>query len=126
MRVIDNRTRQLIALLALVPSLNDPERGYVALMLTAMRGIGSVVRMYWSTLKPYESSSRIQSLRHHLLSITGFALLIYAALMMALKQDDALTSFATATVLLLVSATRLSWLLLLRIAADRAPQPDAD
>jgi hypothetical protein len=111
----------LISLLALFPSLNLLELGFATLGLTALRGVTSLVRLYWAAMKPYESGSRWRSLRRQYPSLIGFSLLIFAASRMALDLGDNRTLFAVATVVLLFSATAVSWELLLRIASeDRA------
>jgi hypothetical protein len=72
-------------------------------------------------MKPYEPGSRWRSLRRQYRSLIGFSLLIFAASRMALDLGDNRTLFAVATVVLLFSATAVSWELLLRIASeDRA------
>jgi len=113
----------LVSLLTLFPSLDMQELGYATLGLTALRGILALLRLYWAATKPYEAESRLKSLRRQLPSLIGFALLIYAAVRMALKSGDTRTTFAIAIVILLLSATTVSWELLLRIAAEKRPQP---
>jgi hypothetical protein len=113
----------LVSLLALFPSLEQSDLGYVTLGLSALRGIRAVVRLYWAAKEPYDVESRMKSLRRQLPSLIGFALLIYAALCMALGEGDTRTTFAIATVTLLFSATTLAWELLLRIAVQKRPQP---
>src|SRR5271156_5235901 len=110
----------LVSLLAIFPSLTVPELGYATLGVTALRGLWALVRLYWAATKPYEPGTRVQSLRQHVSSLVGFALLIYAAARMALGLGDNRTMFAIATVAFLVSATTVAWRLLLRIAAGVA------
>jgi hypothetical protein len=111
----------LVSLLALFPSLKLSELGYATLGLTAIRGVASLLRLYWAAMKPYDLGSRWQSLRRQYPSLIGFSLLIFAASRMALDLGDSRTLFAVATVVLLFSATAVSWELLLRIAGeDRA------
>jgi hypothetical protein len=116
----------LVSLLALFPTLEKEEFGYVTLGLTALRGILAVIRLYWAAKEPYEAGSRVKSLRRQLPSLIGFALLIYAALRMALDLGDSRTTFAIAMVVLLFSATSVAWELLLRIAAERRVKMDSD
>ena len=108
----------LVSLLALFPSLNLAELGYATLGLTALRGVSALVRLYWAAMKPYESGTRWQSLRRQYPSLIGFALLIIAASRMALNLGENRTLYAVATVVLLFSATAVSWELLLRIASE--------
>jgi hypothetical protein len=109
----------LVSLLALFPSLKISELGWATLGLTALRGGAAAVRLYWAAVKPYETSSRWQSLRRQSLPLVGFALLIYATARMALGWGDSRTSFAIAVLILLLSATTASWELLLRIAREK-------
>jgi len=106
----------LVSLLAIFPSLKSSELGIATLALTALRGVWAVVRFYWAATRPNEGGSRLQSLRRQALSLIGFGLLIYAALRMAFNLGENRTAFASATVVLLISATTASWQLLLRIA----------
>ena len=116
----------LVSLLALFPSLEKTELGYVTLGLTALRGVWALVRLYWAAKEPYETSSRMQSFRRQLPSLIGFAVLMYAASCMALDRGDTHTTFAIGIVVLLFSATTLAWELLLRIAADQRPRADSE
>jgi cytochrome bd-type quinol oxidase subunit 2 len=113
----------LVSLLALFPSLEQSDLGYVTLGLSALRSVWAVVRLYWAAKEPYDVESRMKSLRRQLPSLIGFALLIYAALCMARGAGDTRTTFAIATVTLLFSATTLAWELLLRIAVQKRQQP---
>jgi hypothetical protein len=113
----------LISLLTLFPSLKISELGYATLGLTAIRGVSALVRLYWAAMKPYEESSRWKSLRRQYPSLIGFALLILSAARMALDLGDNRTLFAVATVVLLFSATVVSWELLLRIASEKRTAP---
>lgn len=109
----------LVSLLALFPSLTLSELGYATLGITALRGVAALLRLYWAAMKPYELGSRWQSLRRQYPSLIGFGLLIYGAVRMALDLGDNHTLFAAATVVLLFSATVVSWELLLRIASEK-------
>lgn len=109
----------LVSLLALFPSLKLSELGYATLGITALRGISALLRLYWAAMEPYEMGSRWQSLRRQYPSLIGFSLLIYGAARMALDLGDNHTLFAVATVVLLFSATVVSWELLLRIASEK-------
>jgi hypothetical protein len=109
----------LVSLLALFPSLKLSELGYATLGITALRGVSALVRLYWAAMKPYEMGSRWQSLRRQYPSLLGFVLLILGATRMALDLGENRTLFASATVVLLFSATVVSWELLLRIASEK-------
>jgi hypothetical protein len=115
----------LVSLFAIFPSLTLRELGLATLGLTALRAVWAVIRLYWAAMKPYEAGSRLQSLRRQVLSLVGFALLIYSALCMALDRGDTRTTFAVANVTLLLSATTGAWELLLRIATEGSRQGDS-
>jgi hypothetical protein len=108
----------LVSVIALFPSLSISEVGSGTLGVAALRGLWALIRLYWAATEPYEAGSRVQSLRQHVSSLLGFALLIYAAARMVLGLGDNRTMFAIATVALLVSATTVAWQLLLGIAAE--------
>jgi len=112
----------LVSLLALFPTLEPSQLGYVTLGLTALRGVLAVVRLYWAAKEPYQVESRLKSLRRQLPSLIGFALLIYAAVCMAFGAGQTHSTFAAGAVTLLFAATTLAWELLLRIAAQKRSQ----
>jgi hypothetical protein len=105
----------LISLLALFPDMTISTFGVVALCGTALRTIWLLVRLYLTLAQHTDQESRRFALRRHLSSLIGFGLLIYSALGMAMNHEDDRYLFATATIILLFSATGVSWELLLRI-----------
>ncbi|MGA7815266.1 hypothetical protein [Caballeronia sp.] len=62
------------------------------------------------------------ALRRHLLSLTGFGILVATALRMAMNIADDRNLLAAATIILLFSATQTSWELLNRIAQAKHVQ----
>jgi hypothetical protein len=114
----------LVSMLTLFPSLERSTLGYVTLGIAALRGVWALIRFYWAAREPYEVESRLKSLRRQLPSLIGFALLIYAAQSMARDVGDTRTTFAFATITLLIAATTMAWELLLRIAVERRPRAD--
>jgi hypothetical protein len=115
----------LISLFATFPTLTLHELGLVTLGLTALRSIGALIRLYWAAMKPYETGSRLRSLRRQALSLAGLALMIYSARDMVLDRGDTLTTFAIANIILLVAATTGAWELLLRIASKASGRLDS-
>ena len=111
-----------VSMLALFPALERSTVGYVTLGIAALRGSWALVRLYWAAKEPYKVESRLKSLRRQLPSLIGFALLIYAAQSMARNVGDTRTTYAFATITLLLSATTMAWELLLRIAVERRAQ----
>jgi hypothetical protein len=108
-----------VSLLALFPSLTISEFGFVTLCVTAVSAIWVLVRLYLALIKPYERSSRLQSLRRQVISLAGLGMLIFAAARMALNKSDSRNLLAASTIILLVAATRGSWILLLMIAREK-------
>jgi hypothetical protein len=110
----------LVAVLALYPSTKISEFGPTTLGVTAISAFLALVRFYLALTR--RSESRIYAVRRHLTSLIGFALLITAALGMTFNTGDHRSLLATALIVLLFSATTVSWELLFRIAKL---QPDS-
>jgi hypothetical protein len=92
-----------VSMLALFPALERSTVGYVTLGIAALRGSWALMRLYWAAKEPYKVESRLKSLRRQLPSLIGFALLIYAAQSMARDVGDTRTTYAFATITLLLS-----------------------
>lgn len=84
------------------------------------------VRLYWALTGPVDREDRLPTLRRHVSSLAGFGMLIAAALDMAITKADHRTWLAGGVVILLGSATTVSWELLLRIARMKLARPDAN
>jgi hypothetical protein len=109
----------LVSLLSIFPALDISELGFAVLALTAMRSAWALVRLYLAATRPHDPGSRLQSLRRHLISLVGFGMLTIAAVRTAFNLGDSRGLFAIATMILLFSATTVSWELLLRIAKKK-------
>jgi hypothetical protein len=109
----------LVSLLSLFPSLSIKELCEATLVLIALRVVLALVRLYWAARQPYEPGAPLRSLRRQLPSLIGFGLLITAAVRLILDLGDSRTLFASAIVVLLFSATSLSWELLLRMTEEK-------
>ena len=106
----------MVALLAIFPTLEIPTLGFATLAVTAVWAAWVLIRSYLTLMRPRESGSPLQSLRRQLSSLVGFGMLIFAAVRMAFGLGDSRNLFAIATMILLFSATAVSWELLLRVA----------
>jgi hypothetical protein len=106
----------MVALLALFPGISTTTFGMVTLLVTAGWSAWVVVRLYQTLALQIRHRSWIQSLRRHVSSLIGFGILLASALRMALNWGDAYNSFAAATLVLLFSATAVSWELLRQMA----------
>jgi hypothetical protein len=112
----------LVSLLAIFPTLDISELGFVTLAATALWGVWVLIRLYLALTRPYESGLRVQSLRRQFSSLVGFGMLMVAALRMAFYLGDGRSLFAAATIVLLFSATTVSWELLRRITRVKLTQ----
>lgn len=110
----------MVALLALFPGIGAPTFGAVTLAATASWSALVVVRFAQTIAQRQERRSWLFAVRRHVASLVGFAILLAAALRMALKWGDDYNWFAASTLVLLFSATTVSWELLRRIA-NREP-----
>jgi hypothetical protein len=106
----------MVALLAIFPTFDTATFGQVALGCTALWAVWVIVRLYLAMTRPHESGSRLSTVRRQLSSFIGFGMLVYAAVRMALHGEDSHNLFAIATIVLLFSATLVSWELLRKLA----------
>jgi hypothetical protein len=113
----------LVALLALFPRMGTSTFGFVTLSLTAGWGVWVLVRFYLALARPTDHESRLFALRRHLSSVIGFGILIVTAFRMAMGYGDDHNLFASGALILLFSATLVSWELLIRIARTSHAQP---
>ena len=84
--------------------------------MTVVAGVWVVVRSYLALTGPHEDGMRIHPLRRQFSSLLGFAILLYAEAYMAFNLGDNHYSLAAAVIVLLASATTVSWQLLLQMA----------
>jgi hypothetical protein len=110
----------LVSLLALYPQISPASFGSATLSVIAIWAVWVMVRFYQTLTGPKEDEPRFLALRRHFSTIAGFGILIYTAVRMALKIDVELNTFASGTIVLLFSATVVSWELLGRIARAEA------
>jgi len=110
----------MVALLAIFPRTEISTFGFATLAVAALWGVWGLIRLYMALRRPYDPGLRFQSLRRQFSSLVGFGMLIFAALSMAFDKGDSRNMFATAAIILLFSATTVSWELLLRIAKAKS------
>jgi len=106
----------LVAFLALFPGIGTPTFGMVTLVATAGWSAWGAIRFGQTLALHVRQRSLRYSLRRHLSSLLGFGILLVAAFRMALNWGDSYNMFAASTLVLLFSATAVSWELLTRIA----------
>ncbi|MGI4814168.1 MAG: hypothetical protein ACRYG5_14055 [Janthinobacterium lividum] len=112
----------LISLLALFPNMSVSTFGFVTICVTATWVGWMLLRLYRVVTGPSEHGAGFQGLRRHFSSVLGFGILIVTALRMALHDGDEHNLFASAILILLFSATAVSWELLKRLARAKSGQ----
>lgn len=110
----------LVSLLALYPQMGTAAFGQATLSVIAIWAVWVVIRFYQTLTAPKDDEPRFAAVRRHFSTVIGFGLLIYTATRMVLRLSADLNTFATGTVVLLFSATVVSWELLGRIARAEA------
>jgi hypothetical protein len=110
----------MVAFLALFPGIETRTFGMVALSTTATWSIWVVIRFCQTLTQRLERRHWIYSVRRHISSVIGFAILLVSAFRMALNRGTSYDLLAASTLVLMFSATTVSWELLRRIANRRA------
>jgi hypothetical protein len=105
----------IVSLLALFPQIKLSNLGIAIICVTVTSGSWVLVRLYL-TLTRHADESRAGALRRYSASLIGFGLLLFSASNMSFRRGDYRTSLAIAVLVLLFSATVVSWELLNRIA----------
>ncbi len=105
-----------ISLIAFMPGISPTSFGYTVIGMTTAWAIWVVVRAFKSIASAARGMLRITMFRRYLLSFAGFATLLYAGWDMAVRKADDHTNIAVGLLLLLISATLVSWELLVSMA----------
>lgn len=108
----------ILSLLAVFREMSLRSFGDSLLLTIAVWTVWVAVRIFQAMTIVSAGESRIQSLRRYLMTALGFGMLIYSGLHMRVNQDES-TFTAIGTMLLLVSASAISWELLIRVAAEK-------
>lgn len=106
----------MVAFLALFPGISTTTFGMVTLITTAGWSAWVLIRFWQALAQGLERRAWIHSLRRHVSSLIGFGILLVSAFRMALSWGESYNWFAASTLVLLFSATAVSWELLRRIA----------
>jgi hypothetical protein len=114
-------TVMMASLAGLFPGIQTATFGLVTLFATASWSAWVVIRFGQTIIQSRESGLSTYAIRRHLASLVGFAMLLVSAFCIAIKWDDAFSWLAASTLVLLFSATTVSWELLRRLADQRAP-----
>lgn len=109
----------MVAFLALFPGIGTTTFGVVTLITTAGWSIWVVIRFCQTLAQRLERRPWLYSVRRHVSSLLGFGILLVSAFRMALNWGTSFNLLAASTLVLLFSATTVSWELLRRIANSR-------
>jgi hypothetical protein len=110
----------MVAFLALFPGIETTTFGMVILITTAGWSIWVIIRFCQTLTQRLGPRSWIYSVRRHVPSLVGFGILLVSAFRMALNRGTSYNLLAASTLVLLFSATTVSWELLRRIANNRS------
>jgi len=112
----------LVSLLALFPGIGINDFGVAILCVTAASAGWVLVRLFMTLAKPTREL-RVYSLRRYFSSLIGFGLLLFSAARMSLHRGDSRNLLAASTIVLLSTATLVSWELLIRLSQGRVMEP---
>jgi hypothetical protein len=108
----------IVSLLVLFPGITNGEFGSLILVMSALYMSWIAFRLFRTMRAPRTDRSPVPAMRRHILSFLGFGLLVYAGAQILSDQGDP-RLVPVAVLLLLVSATSVSWELLIKVAADK-------
>jgi hypothetical protein len=109
----------MVSLLALFPGIDPVTFGTVVLLATASWSIWVFVRFGQTVFRRLEWRSWALAARRHLPALIGFTIMLVAALRLALGWGQDFNSLAASMLVLLFSATTVSWEVLTRIARNK-------
>jgi hypothetical protein len=112
-----------VSLLAIIPALPMAIFGMVSLSVTGAWAVWVLIRLWRTAAASRAPGERVQRIRRQLPSLIGFGILVVSAARMALGLgDDGDRGWLCGGVItLLLSATAVSWNLLLRVGkAERS------
>jgi hypothetical protein len=108
-----------------MPDISIRSFGIATFCMTVVSGALTVWR-FWVLLVSIKLEGRVAFARRYGSSLLGFGMLIVSAVRMSLGLSDDRSLFAISLLVLLGSATMVSWGLLLRIAQrEGAPEDEA-
>ena len=110
----------LVSLLAVFPGMSITDFAVATMCATVAQTGWVLVRVYLALASDAERGSRFYALRRHLTSLIGFGMVLGAGLDMVLTREDHRGWIGAAIMVLLLSATTVSWELLVRLAKGEA------
>lgn len=108
-----------VTLVAFFPDITTRTFGYTVIGTTASWTIWVMVRAFRSFNSAAKGASRYDMIRRYFISMAGFIMLLYAGWEMSFAKQDDHAIVAFALLLLLISATVVSWDLLVSIAGEK-------
>ncbi len=108
----------VVALVGFFPGITPQSFGYPVLSLSMIYAIWLLLRFYQAMIRQLTVQTRVRAIRRYGATFLGYAALILGGFQF-LDGSDGKTAIALGSLLLLVSATTVSWDLLIKIAADR-------
>jgi hypothetical protein len=102
-----------------MPGISQMSFGYVVIGMTTAWAIWVVLRVMKSVSAVVAGASRVRMFRRYLLSLAGFATLLYGGWNMSFGKTDDHSNVAVGLLLLLISATIVSWELLVAMAGEK-------
>ncbi|HEY5337794.1 MAG TPA: hypothetical protein VIJ85_06305 [Rhizomicrobium sp.] len=109
----------MISLMGVFPGVSTASYGLTILWIISVWSVWILIRLYQVLTRPVFDESRKVTLRRFAASIIGFGLLIYGGVNMALGNGDYHQTISIALLVLLLSATVVSWELLISVADEK-------
>ena len=110
----------LVSLLALFPGMSIADFAIAALTATVVQAGWVLWRVCVALVGALERGSRSYALRRHLTSLIGFTIVLGAGVDMIVTREDHRGWIGAGMMVLLLSATTVSWELLVRLAKGEA------
>jgi len=109
----------VVSLAVVMPVDASLSMGYTLLSVCVLWSAWAVVRMVQAARNSPAGESRIGPLRRYVSTLLGFGMLIYAAYLMITGGKGYADYIAPGVMLLIISATIVSWELLIKLAEGR-------
>jgi len=113
-----------VSLMDFFPHIGSVAFGQTLICAAAIWGSWTITRFFQVVRAPPAGYSLVRALRRYIPPLIGFAMLFVVGLETAFQKRDESTTCAIAILLLLLSATIVSWELLVQIAAEKYTSRD--
>jgi steroid 5-alpha reductase family enzyme len=108
----------IVSLVAFLPGISNTSLGLTILCLSGLYAVRLLIRFYKAMRAPRVTDSRFDAVRRYSSTLIGFILLAVGGAQMAL-DNRVEPIIAMGGLVLIVSATAISWQLLVRVAQTR-------